>query len=81
MNQLQKIAIINYNSGNITSLENSLKRLNYKPKIIKNGHDLINYNPTTVLRDGLEMTWKWFLDNQDEFKYKKNYFSEESKVS
>ena len=39
--------------------------------------DLIDYNPTTVLRDGLEMTWKWFLDNQDEFKYKKNYFSEE----
>lgn len=39
--------------------------------------DLINYNPTTTLQDGLETTWKWFLDNQDEFKYKKNYFSEE----
>jgi len=38
--------------------------------------DLINYNPTTTLQDGLETTWKWFLDNQDEFKYKKNYFSE-----
>jgi len=39
--------------------------------------DLIDYNPSTTLRDGLESTWKWFLDNQDEFKYKKNYFSEE----
>ena len=48
MNQLQKIAIINYNSGNITSLENSLKRLNYKPKIIKNGHDL------AILDDGFQ---------------------------
>ena len=38
--------------------------------------DLIDYNPSTTLRDGLESTWKWFLENQDEFKYKKNYFSE-----
>ena len=58
MNQLQKIAIINYNSGNITSLENSLKRLNYKPKIIKNGHDLINYNPSHIILPGVGATGK-----------------------
>ena len=40
--------------------------------------DLIEYNPSTTLRDGLESTWKWFLENQDEFKYKKNYFSEKN---
>jgi GDP-L-fucose synthase len=40
--------------------------------------DLIDYNPSTTLRDGLESTWKWFLENQDEFKYKKNYFSEKN---
>ena len=38
--------------------------------------DLIDYNPSTSLKAGLELTWKWFLENQDEFKYKKNYFSE-----
>ena len=37
--------------------------------------ELIDYNPSTVLRDGLETTWRWFLNNQDEFKYKQNYFA------
>jgi GDP-L-fucose synthase len=37
---------------------------------------LIDYNPTTSLREGLEATWVWFLDNQDEYLLKKNYFSE-----
>ena len=37
---------------------------------------MIDYNPTTTLRDGLEETWGWFLNNKDEFKNKKNYFSE-----
>ena len=40
--------------------------------------DLIDYNPSTNLKVGLELTWKWFLENQDEFKYKKNYFSEKN---
>ena len=40
--------------------------------------ELIDYNPSTTLRDGLESTWKWFLENQDEFKHKKNYFSEKN---
>ncbi len=35
---------------------------------------LLNYNPAISLREGLEETWKWFLQNQDEFLKKKNYF-------
>ena len=41
--------------------------------------ELIDYNPTTTLREGLEETWNWFVNNQDEFKKKKNYFVEEKK--
>jgi GDP-L-fucose synthase len=38
--------------------------------------NLINYNPSTSLKDGLQETWNWFLDNEDEYKFKKNYFKE-----
>ena len=38
--------------------------------------ELIHYNPTTTLRDGLIKTWEWFIRNQDEFLKKKNYFKE-----
>jgi len=37
---------------------------------------LIDYNPTTSLRDGLKETWEWFINNQDEYLKKKNYFKE-----
>ena len=37
---------------------------------------LIDYNPTTSLLDGLEQTWQWFVNNQDEYRNKKNYFTE-----
>jgi GDP-L-fucose synthase len=37
---------------------------------------LIDYNPTTSLLDGLRETWQWYLDNQDEYLNKKNYFTE-----
>ena len=36
----------------------------------------IGYNPCTSLEEGLKETWDWFKKNQDEFKYKKNYFKE-----
>jgi GDP-L-fucose synthase len=36
--------------------------------------ELIHYNPTTSLLDGLKETWDWFLQNQDEYLKKKNYF-------
>ena len=34
----------------------------------------IDYNPTTSLLDGLTETWQWFVDNQDEYLNKINYF-------
>jgi GDP-L-fucose synthase len=36
--------------------------------------DLLNFNPVTSLREGLENTWIWFNNNKSEFKTKKNYF-------
>jgi len=38
--------------------------------------EMIGYNPSTSLKDGLKETWKWFLNNGDEYKFKKNYFKE-----
>lgn len=38
---------------------------------------LIDYNPTTSLLDGLKETWQWFVNNQDEYLNKKNYFKDE----
>ena len=36
----------------------------------------IGYNPSTSLRDGLKATWDWFLQNQDEYLQKQNYFKQ-----
>lgn len=38
--------------------------------------ELIDYNPTTSLLDGLKETWNWYVKNQDEYLKKKNYFKE-----
>lgn len=35
---------------------------------------LIHYNPTTSLYDGLKETWSWFVKNHNEHLKKKNYF-------
>lgn len=35
---------------------------------------VIDYEPSTSLVDGLKETWNWFIDNQDEYLLKKNYF-------
>jgi len=40
--------------------------------------NVIDYNPTTSLQEGLKETWEWFVENQDEYLRKKNYFSEEA---
>lgn len=40
--------------------------------------DVIDYDPSTTLLDGLKETWKWFLEHDDEYMKKKNYFAEES---
>jgi len=37
---------------------------------------LIDYNPTTSLLDGLKETWSWYVDHQDEYLRRKNYFVE-----
>ncbi|MBF0213003.1 MAG: NAD-dependent epimerase/dehydratase family protein [Magnetococcales bacterium] len=34
----------------------------------------IGYQPTTSLQEGLQKTWEWFINNQDEHLHKKNYF-------
>jgi len=36
--------------------------------------ELIRYNPTTSLMKGLKETWEWYINNQDEYKKKQNYF-------
>lgn len=38
--------------------------------------ELIHYNPSTSLLEGLKETWQWFVDNQDEYLKRKNYFKE-----
>ncbi len=38
---------------------------------------LIHFQPTTSLLDGLKETWNWFVENQDEYLSKKNYFKED----
>jgi GDP-L-fucose synthase len=38
--------------------------------------ELIGYNPSTSLLDGLKETWNWFTQNQKEYLQKKNYFTE-----
>lgn len=37
---------------------------------------LIHYNPATTLLDGLKETWDWFMENQDEYFKRLNYFRE-----
>lgn len=37
---------------------------------------LIDYCPSTSLKDGLKATWDWFVENQDEYLRKQNYFKE-----
>ncbi len=41
---------------------------------ISRAREWINFNPKTSLRVGLENTWKWFLENKDEYLQKQNYF-------
>jgi len=45
---------------------------------ISMARELIDYNPTTSLLDGLKETWQWFVSNHDEYLRRKNYFAEEN---
>ena len=38
--------------------------------------EIIDYNPTTSLLDGLKETWNWFTQNKDEYLRKQNYFND-----
>lgn len=38
--------------------------------------NLIGYNPTTSLTEGLRKTWEWYNQNQNEYLLKVNYFNE-----
>lgn len=38
--------------------------------------EMLGYNPTTSLLDGLKKTWEWYVSNQDEYLERKNYFAE-----
>jgi len=40
--------------------------------------EIINYNPSTDLYEGLKETWNWFKNNNDEYLKKKNYFKGDS---
>ena len=38
--------------------------------------EMLGYNPTTSLLEGLKQTWEWYLSNQEEYLKRKNYFAE-----
>jgi len=42
---------------------------------ISRARDWIHYSPQTSLRMGLEETWNWFKNNQEEYLKKQNYFN------
>ncbi len=77
-----------YSIKELVETLNSFIDLNYKfdttkpsgfPKRVMDislARELIYYNPTTPLRDGLKETWDWFVKNQDEYLDKINYFKE-----
>ena len=37
--------------------------------------EIIGYNPSTSLEEGLKQTWQWFVDNRNEYLKKQNYFA------
>ena len=39
--------------------------------------EVIHYNPTTPLLEGLKETWNWYVMHQEEYLHKKNYFRQE----
>ena len=49
------------------------------PKRVMNidkARNLIGYNPTTSLKEGLQETWNWFIEHPSEYLQRKNYFTE-----
>lgn len=44
---------------------------------ILRARDWIGFKPETPLSEGLKETWEWFIDNQNEYRLKQNYFKED----
>lgn len=42
---------------------------------ITRAKEWIHYSPSTSLREGLEKTWNWYMENPKEYLQRKNYFS------
>jgi GDP-L-fucose synthase len=43
---------------------------------ISRARDWLGYSPQTSLREGLEKTWNWFIQNEGEHAKRKNYFAD-----
>lgn len=43
---------------------------------ISRAKEWLGYSPKTSLLEGLEKTWNWFIENENEYLLKKNYFSD-----
>jgi len=41
---------------------------------ISKARNVIHYNPTTSLREGLEKTWNWYLEHDKDYLNRHNYF-------
>lgn len=41
---------------------------------IQRAREWLGYEPQTSLREGLENTWKWFNENKNDYRNRKNYF-------
>jgi GDP-L-fucose synthase len=41
---------------------------------ISRAREWLDYEPKTSLREGLELTWNWFINNEDEYLHRHNYF-------
>jgi len=45
---------------------------------ITRAREWIGYNPSTSLRQGIENTWRWYLENKNEYLKRQNYFAEKA---
>ena len=48
---------------------------------ITKAKQLIKFEPKTSLRDGLEATWNWFMQNRTEYLKRQNYFKEDANAT
>lgn len=46
---------------------------------VSRAKEWLGYEPRTSLKDGLQKTWQWYLENEKEYLNKQNYFVETAK--